>query len=48
MAGAAVSVLTAFIPTLVLLAWQKASGFMEGAAGSVLTAFNTPTMVLLT
>ena len=46
MAGAAGSVLTAFTPTLVLLAWQLVSDLMACAAGSVLTAF-TPTLVLL-
>ena len=46
MAGAVGPVLTAFTPTLVLLAYQLVSDFMAGAAGPVLTAF-TPTLVLL-
>ena len=47
MADAAGFVLTAFTPTLVLLAGQLvSSNFIPGVAGSVLTAF-TPTLVLL-
>ena len=46
MAGAAESVLTAFTPTLGLLAWQRVSDFMTGIAGSILTAL-TPILVVL-
>ena len=46
MAGAAVSVLTVFPLTLVLMAFQLVSHFMLCAADSVLTSF-TPTLILL-
>ena len=46
MVDAAGFVLTAFTPTLPLLAGQLVSDFMTSVAGSVLTAF-TPTLVLL-
>ena len=46
MASAAGSGLTAFIPTLVLLALQEVSNFVAGTARSVLSAF-TPTLLLL-
>ena len=46
MAGRAGSVLSAFIPALVLLVSQDVSDFMAGTTGSDLTPF-TLTLVLL-
>jgi len=46
MAGTVGSVLTAFTPTLVLLAGQEVSDFMASATGSGLIAF-TSILVLL-
>ena len=46
MAGATGSILTVLTPTLVLVALQQVSDFVEGATRFLLTAF-TPTLVLL-